>query len=207
MSSAGQGPPADSVHAVLDEVFADAKYDWESEPSPFQFLWDLFRKLLFWFDTLESQHPVTYWTLMAVLAVILITILTHFGYLLARALKYRGPDRERAAARPAVRRDAAWYLAEARRLATEGRRAESLGYRFRALVLELERHHALAFHPSKTPAEYLRDDRLEGASRTSFAALVRELYRHLFGGEPVSDEDLEAFDRRADEVIRINAAH
>lgn len=76
MSGTAQAPPADSVHAALDGVFADSKYDWQSRPSPLEFLWDLYRKLLFWFDTLESQHPVAYWVVIAVLAVILIAILT-----------------------------------------------------------------------------------------------------------------------------------
>src|SRR2546422_6493963 len=36
-----------------------------------------------------------------------------------------------------------------------------------ALVLELERRRALAFHPSKTPAEYVGEARLDAAGRAS----------------------------------------
>lgn len=207
MRLAPQAPPADSVRAVFNEVFGDSKYDWELAESPLQFLWDLLSQLMFWFATLESEHPVAYWVVLALLGVMLIAILTHFGYLVWRALRYRAAPQTAEAVRPARRRDAAWYMAEAKRLAAEGRRAESLGHRFRALLLELERHKALAFHPSKTPAEYAREAQLDGEARASFAGLVQELYAHLFGGAPVSEADLDAFDHRADALIRGHAAH
>src|SRR3989442_6864899 len=80
--------------------------------------------------------------------------------------------------------DARAHRARAEELARAGRHAEALAYRFVALVLELERRRALAFHPSQTPAEYLGEARLDAAGRPSLAAVLARLYRHLFGGGP-----------------------
>src|SRR3989442_1145891 len=80
--------------------------------------------------------------------------------------------------------DARAHRARAEELARAGRYAEALAYRFVALVLELERRRALAFHPSKTPAEYVGEARLDAAGRASLAELVARLYRPLFGGVP-----------------------
>src|SRR3989449_4753126 len=51
----------------------------------------------------------------------------------------------------------------AEELARAGRYAEALAHRFVALVLDLERRRALAFHPSKTPAEYVGEAPLDAA--------------------------------------------
>jgi len=83
-----------------------------------------------------------------------------------------------------------------------GRYAEALAHRFVALVLDLERRRALAFHPSKTPAEYVGEARLDAAGRASLAELVARLYRHLFGGVPCDAGGYREFGAAADEVGR-----
>ena len=45
MRQAIEAPPPDSVRAVLGEVFADTKYDWDIARSPLQFLYDAYRAL------------------------------------------------------------------------------------------------------------------------------------------------------------------
>jgi len=103
-------------------------------------------------------------------------------------------------------RDAAWHVAEARRLALAGRYGEALAHRFVALVLELDKGGALRYHPSKTPAEYVNEARLGAAAADEFRVLVAVLYGHLFGGALCSEQTLAAFDRRAAALAGHHAA-
>src|SRR5439155_16915477 len=83
-----------------------------------------------------------------------------------------------------------------------GRYAEALAHRFVSLILELERRHALTFHPSKTPAEYVREARLDESGRASLADLVARLYRHLFGAVPCDANVYREFGVAAETVFR-----
>ena len=197
MIPALQNPAADSVGAALNRVFSAPKYDWEAPRDPLRFLRDLMYDLATWLEGLRESHPAVYVVLLVVLTGMLLAILLHFGYLMWRALRPRVlPERDRSAAMR-DRRDAAWHVNEAARLAGLGRYAEALAHRFTALVLELDARRALKFHPSKTPAEYTAEARLDDADRDALNELVAALYRHLFGGAPCSAQDLDSFDRRA----------
>ncbi|HXF96868.1 MAG TPA: DUF4129 domain-containing protein [Gemmatimonadales bacterium] len=190
---------ADSVRAALREVFAAREYDWVGRPGLLAWLREQYLRLLDWFARLEQTNPVLYFVLLAAMAAMLLAILAHFAYLLWRAWGYREAA---APGRPALGRprDAAWYAARARELAAQGRYADALGHRFLALVLELEEGKLLTFHPSKTPAEYAREARLDPEARTVLAELVRALYGYLFGGAPAGGEAWLDFDRRAGEL-------
>src|ERR1700694_4791055 len=98
--------------------------------------------------------------------------------------------------------DAATHLARAAELARGGRYAEAMGHRFLAVVLEMDRLEVVRFHASKTPAEYVGEARLDDASRSSFAALVAQLYRHLFGAIPCDETEYRAFGAVAQELSR-----
>src|SRR5256885_12642445 len=91
-------------------------------------------------------------------------------------------------------------------LARAGRYVEALAHRFVALLLELERRRALTVHPSKTPAEYVREARLDESGRASFADLVARLYRHVFGAVPCDAATYQAFGAAADAAFRHVAA-
>src|SRR2546430_12087790 len=91
-------------------------------------------------------------------------------------------------------------------LARAGRYVEALAHRFVALLLELERRRALTVHPSKTPAEYVREARLDESGRASFADLVARLYRHVFGAVPCDAATYQDFGAAADAVFRHVAA-
>ena len=189
----GQGVPPDSLRAALRDVFARPEYRWSERPDPWGWIVGVWYRLLDWLDTVQRGHPAGFKVLLAVLALVLVGLLAHMGYVVWRIT------------RPTARTPAGGAegiggreLADAR----AGRYAEALAYRFVALVLELERRRALAFHPSKTPAEYVGEARLDAAGRASLAELVARLYRHLFGGVPCDEGGYREFGAAADELGR-----
>ena len=194
-----QAASADSIRLAVQEVFSAREYDWRfrARSSMWSRVWSLFLRLLEWLDRLHETHPVGYWALIGLLILILAVILGHFIYVLLRSLRPSAPVTTLAAAAPPPR-DARWHLAEARRLASAGMLTDALGHRYLAMVLELDRRGALRFHPSKTPAEYLREAQLDAAGQSGLAELVWALYRHLFGGVPCAADDWVAFDHAAE---------
>lgn len=132
----------------------------------------------------------------------LVLLATHIGYVVWRIVHPTARAGAAAASGRAVILDADSHLARAAELARAGRYAEALGHRFLAVVLELERRDALQFHSSKTPAEYVGEARLDPSGRASFAALVAQLYRHIFGAVPCDRSDYEAFGAVAQELSR-----
>lgn len=191
---------ADSVRAVLNMVMSRREFRWAEPSAVFEWLRELWRRLMDWLLRLSDLHPVAYWLLVAGLLLILVAILVHVGWTLSRA--FRRPETE---ARPGSMpigppRDARWHREVASRLRGEGRLTEALAHRFVALLLELDGRGALRFHPSKTPREYVDEIKLGPDGRTSFAELVVRLYRHVFGGLPCSEDELDAFERSADEL-------
>ena len=188
----------DSLRAVLRAVFTAREYQWTrtGRSSTWAWLMEWFRRALEWLERLRLSFPIHYYILLGILTLVLIAILVHLTWVVRRSL------------RPSVRldspvvmtgpiRDAAWHLAEARRLSAAGRFAEALAHRFLAAVLDLDARRVLQFHPSKTPAEYAREARLDDAGRSELADLVASLYRHLFGGAPCDAAEWQRFDALA----------
>lgn len=201
MTVVWQAASADSIRLAVQEVFSAREYDWRfrARSSMWSHVWSWFLRLLEWLDRLHDTHPVGYWALIGLLILMLAVILGHFIYVLWRSLHPSGPVSMPAAAAPAPR-DARWHKAEARRLAAAGLLTEALGHRYLAMVLDLDRRGALRFHPSKTPAEYVREAQLDAVGHSGFAELVWTLYRHLFGGVPVAADDWVAFDHAAESL-------
>ncbi len=196
-----QTASADSIRLAVQEVFTAREYDWRfrAHRSMWSQVWSLFLRLLEWLDRLHDTHPVGYWALIGLLILILAVILGHFTYMLWRSLSPTAAAGAPIASAPPPR-DARWHLAQAQRLASSGRLTDALGHRYLAMVLELDRLGALRFHPSKTPAEYLREAQLDTTGQSRFAELVWALYRHLFGGVPCAVEDWTAFDHAAESL-------
>lgn len=199
--------PADSLRRVLGEVFARPEYRWAERRHPLQWLLNLWQRLLDWLDAFEASNPALFTVLLGVLIVLLVGLLAHIGYVVWRIVR----PTARAGARPAAAggagggprlADARAYLNRAEELARSGRYAEALAHRFVAVLLELERARALAYHPSKTPAEYVGEARLDAAGRASLAALVARLYRHLFGAVPCDERTYREFGTAAQGVVR-----
>ena len=200
----GQGVPPDSLRAALREVFARPEYRWNERPDPWGWIVDVWYRLLDWLDTVQRGHPAGFKVLLAVLALVLVGLLAHMGYVVWRITRptARTPAGGAEGIGGRELADARAHRARAEELARAGRYAEALAYRFVALVLELERRRALAFHPSKTPAEYVGEARLDAAGRASLAELVARLYRHLFGGVPCDEGGYREFGAVADELGR-----
>ena len=187
-----QGVPTDSVRQAVREVFARSEYQWSARSHPLRWLEDWWRKLMSALGSLDTSHPILSRVIFWAAVVALLAILVHFGYVAWRI--YRATVRPQGASTaPTGMRleDARAYRERADALARAGRYTEALAYRFIALLLELERARAVQFHPSKTPAEYIGEARLDPEARASFVGLVERLYRHVFGAEPC---DARAYD-------------
>lgn len=194
------GVSPDSVRAVVGSVMSRGEFNWRERPAILDRLAELWRWLTGWLEWLGQIHPIAYWLLIAGLLAILIALLVHIGWTLSRA--FRPPKRGIVAEAPAAAapRDASWHREEAGRLREAGRFIEALAHYFIALLLELDQREIVRFHPSKTPREYVDEASLEPAGRAAFAELVARLYRHVFGGVAVSEDELNLFERRAAEL-------
>src|SRR6266581_5966143 len=176
VSFAPQAADPDSLRAALRTVFAAREYRWSEPNSTWVWLVTQWHRALDWLEGLRLVSPVRYYLLLAVLTLALVASLVHLGWLVWRSLRPVEPVR--APPPPAAPpRDAAWYAAEARRLSAAGRFAEALGVRFVAAVLDLDERRVVQFHPSKTPAEYALEARLDAAGRSGLSELVASLYR------------------------------
>lgn len=154
------------------------------------------QRALEWLENLRLAFPIHYYILLGVLVLVLIVVLVHVTWVVRRS--FRPVRRVGApAATTGPIRDAAWHLAEALRLGAAGRFAEALAHRFLAAVLDLDARRVLQFHPSKTPAEYAREARLDDFGRSELAGLVASLYRHLFGAAPLDAAEWQRFNARA----------
>jgi Domain of unknown function (DUF4129) len=199
-----QAVSRDSVETVVNDVFAAPEYDWSEVRDPFAWIRKWYYELVDWFAALHQEHPITYWILLAVMLVLLTAILLHFSYLIYRALRPQQAPPEHATGRRRVVRDAAWYLQEAHRLEDAGNLLGSLVMRFGSLVMELDRRNIVKFDPSKTPIEYVREATVPNEGRDLFRLIVAGVYRHAYGGEPVTRDGLREFDRMVGELV---AAH
>lgn len=200
MTAVGPQVPPDSLRAVLRQVFAAPEYQWGAPHRSVSRLSELFERAVGWLVTLHDTHPFQFYCVLGILTLVLVGILAHLSYVVRRALRPRAPEPGGVARAPTPALDAAWHLAEARRLSAVSRYVEALGHRFVAMALELDRRRALTFHPSKTPAQYVTEARLSEPGRAELGELVASLYRHLFGGAPCGPEDWSRFDRRAGAV-------
>lgn len=193
--------PPDTIRAAVERVFASPDFDWREIQTPdlWEWLTRQWQALLDWSRALATDHPVLYWLLFAILSLLAIALLTHLGFLVWRGIaSARSPEVR--STEPREVRNAAWYLAEAQRLRDSGRITDALGYRFVALLLQMDRRKAVRYHPSKTPGEYVGEADLAEEGRSALHELVATLYRFLFGGESPTPEDFDRFDQRAAEL-------
>jgi hypothetical protein len=183
--------PADSLRAVLDTVFAAPKYDWVPRADALAWLIEQFRRIGEWFARLETSQPLAYWGLVFLLVAILVAILVHAGFIMAGAMRYSSAPEAREVRRAALRKDGAWYRAEAARLADAGRYAEAVRAQFDAVVLDLDGVGGVRWHPSKTPREYAREAKLSAGERHRLGTLVDGVYSFSYAGTPCGRSEWE----------------
>jgi hypothetical protein len=184
----GREVAADSLRAIIDTVLASPAYQVRAPRDSWAPVRRLWWSLLDWLQDLRTSNPVAYrllvWTLVAILA----AIVAHALWIAARTIRAGTARTDREEPTPvAAPRDAAWYAAEADRLAAAGRIAEAMQADFLRLVLELDARRVTRFHPSKTPIEYVREAAMTPEARRDFRALVSTLYAHAFARLTASD--------------------
>ena len=186
-------PPADSLRAVLDSVFAAPEYRWVERPETYALLRRWLRIAQQWLLDVRETHPALFKLLLAGLVLLVIAIFLHAAWVFLQTVRAAGSAGPGALAPPAPRRDQAWYRGEADRLAGLGRYAEAMQYDFLALVLALDAASLVRFHPSKTPGEYSREARLSPEGRNQLRALVRDLYGYVFARRACGPREFEAW--------------
>lgn len=195
--------PADSLRRALDKVFAADRYHWVARRHPLQWLADLWFRFQRWIAHLNLAHPDLSWAIAIAAAILLVILLTHIGYTLWTVYRVTGrpADQPARGAAGVVLVDARSHRIRADALAREGRYAEALAHRYAALVCDLEDAKAVTIHPSKTPAEYAREARLDPVGRVTIADLVSRLYAHLFGAAPIDEQGYRDFVTNAELVM------
>lgn len=192
-------PPADSLRAVLDSVFAAPAYQWTEPPHPFAFLSRWWNALADWLAGLRETAPQLFELLFWGLVVILVLIFVHAGWVMVRTVRSAGAAADRGELNTGPERhDAAWYRRRASSLADEGRYVEAMPLDFLALVLELDQRQVLRYHPSKTPIEYTLEARLPEPASGELRELVRALYGYVFARRPCGPEEYRSWRARTD---------
>jgi hypothetical protein len=189
----------DSLRAALDSVFRSPAYEWRNPDVALSWLRERWLALLAWLGTLRDANPIIYRILIAVLVVMLLAILLHAAWVLYRTAR-RADDGAGATAEAMAlpARGAAWFSAEADRLAREGRYADAVQAAFVALARRLDELGLLQYHASRTPAECVRDARLLEDDRSRLRRLVTELYRAAFGAGAFGAEEYQRWRAEAD---------
>jgi hypothetical protein len=201
----GAGVAPDSLRRAVTEVFARPEYRWATGKSPLQWLVEQIARFLDWLGRAESSHPMAFQALLVVLVVALVVTLVHMGYVVWRITRptAQTPGMGSGTGGGGLRlEDARAYRDRADELAQAGRYTEALAHRFVALLLELERREALTFHPSKTPAEYVGEARLDREGRESLGRLVTRLYQYLFAAVSCDEQAYREFAAQADLVFQ-----
>ena len=186
-------PPADSLRAVLDSVFAAPEYRWVERPETYALLRRWMRAAQQWLLDVRETHPALFKLLLAGLVLLVIAIFLHAAWIFLQTVRAAGSGGPGAVMPPPPRRDQAWYRGEADRLAGLGRYAEAMQYDFLALVLALDAASLVRFHPSKTPGEYTREARLSPEAGARFRALVRALYGYVFARRACGPREFETW--------------
>ena len=197
----------DRVRAAIDRIFAREEYNWAEPAGPWEWIRRQFLALVAWFDHLESTNPTLFTALLAVMITILVVLVVHLGVVAFHAATARIELGDAAPLAPSPRVTPEALEQEAEAMARAGRYADAVGVIFHAMLVTLQSRDAVRYHPSKTPAEYVREARLHDSGVSALSDLVRRLYGHLFAGEQCSQVDWERFRDLARSVPEYVAAH
>lgn len=176
-------------------MFAAGRYRWVERRHPLQWFGDAWDRFQAWVDRLSIAHPALSWVMMTAASVLLVILLTHIGYTLWKVYSAtaRPADQPARGTAGVQLLDARSHRIQADTLARGGRYAEALAHRFAALICDLDEAKAVTIHPSKTPAEYAREARLDPVGRVTITELVSRLYATLFGAAPIDEAGYRDF--------------
>lgn len=185
----------DSLRAVLDSVFAGPAYVWDRPDDPLAVVRAWWGRVMEWFASLVELHPGAMRVMLYAAILALLTIVLHAIWVWVHTMRAAAsrPPGDGATTAGSLRHDARWHRDEAERLAADGHFAEASHHRFLALVLDLETVQRLHYHPSKTPADYLREVSLPPGARSDLERLVRVLYGYLFARQPCGPAEYSAW--------------
>ncbi len=195
------------MRAAIDRVFAREEYDWAVPAGPWEWIRRQFLTLVEWFDRLESTNPALFMVVLGFMITILVVMVVHLGVVAFRAATAKMETVTGATLAPATRVTADALELEAESMARAGRYADAVGVMFHAMLVTLQSCQAVRYHPSKTPAEYVREARLNDSGVSALSDLVRRLYGHLFAGEQCDQVDWERFRDLARAVPEYVTAH
>ena len=175
----------DSLRTVLDTVLSAPAYQWTQTEPRLSWISRWWRTLVDWLRHFRETNPTTADILFWTLALILVLIFVHGGWIMYRTIQgATAADGRGASATTAAIRDDKWYHRLADALAAQGRFAEAMQAAFTGLMLRMDARGILRFHPSKTPREYTREARLAPESLDHLRAAVGELYDYAYAGRP-----------------------
>ena len=183
------------IRSASRVVFSAREFQWRPIGPGYDRLARIWQHLLDWINRLRLSSPLRYYLLVTALVLVLGAFIAQITWTIRRTLAHRA--RRDGISPAAAAHDAEWHRGEAARLAGEGQFVDALAHRFWALLLELEQRQLLRFDPSKTPAEYVSEVRLDTDGRSAFRALVVSLYRYLFAGARCEESDWIRFDAEA----------
>ncbi len=171
------------LRSIADSILSADVYRWQdvSDPwAPVKRVWGLAVSSI---ERLREQNPAAYRILFWSLVVVLLVIVAHTIWVAMQTM-YGGAARTLDGVTPArtTVRDAMWYRREADRLAAAGKYAEAIQLDFVRLMLDFDARKLTAFHPSKTPGEYVREARIQPAQRGALRGLVNVMYAHVYAG-------------------------
>lgn len=178
-------PPSEhdpgAVRDLADQILAEARYDRPPESIPERVMGWLGDQLARAFGALVSGGggTVLAWIIVAAALGGVVYLLVRHGRIALPAL----PTPDEPAVMVELSRSAKEWRAEAERLERDGRWAEGLRCRHRALVAELVRRGVIPEQAGRTAGEYVRDvaDRLPDAT-VSLAAATELFEAAWYGG-------------------------
>ncbi|MGD2047074.1 MAG: DUF4129 domain-containing protein [Gemmatimonadota bacterium] len=185
-------PDAETVREAFQEVLAGPDFQYAGT-SPLvrayraviEWLQDLFRN---WFPGLgESETRILSWVVLGLCALFVV-------HLLVRRFRGRSvpPRKDRSAAGPRSKpRDAAGWLAWARRSAQEGRLRDAATGVYQATILNLDARGALRYGEWKTPGDYAMEVSAPDV-RAPFLSFLDRFLEIAFGPTEPTAEAYEA---------------
>jgi hypothetical protein len=128
--------------------------------------------------------------LLALAAILLAIVLVYVGVQRTRDRRADEDPEESLATEDPREQAPSEHLAEAKRLAAEGRHRDGLRALYLATLVALDRRGMIAFDPARTNWQYLRQ-LPPGPARHSFGSFTRLFDHKWYGDEPTSAEDFE----------------